>query len=148
MEETGKVIWKGRTAKKRLFLQCLIFILLGIIGLKLHWILAAFFGAIFLALVAISYTRLTLTTEALKIQKILLCLEFDLHTVQKIRIRQGFLDRLCDSGELLITLKKEEGSFRIRGLLRPYEGWKQIKIALFQCHKTSPDHTPKGILTN
>ncbi len=58
-------------------------------------------------------------------------LNVDLKDVQNVQVSQRFFGRLSGRGNLRLQFRTK-GSASFCGLKNPYEGWKQIKIALFQ----------------
>lgn len=81
--------------------------------------------------------RLFLSEHHLRIKRLHGTLTFALEEIKKVQVFQGPLDRLWGVGNLHIQIKGREGPIIIRRVRDPYEGWKQIKIALFQRRKTS-----------
>jgi len=58
--------------------------------------------------------------------------EIDLSRVRKLQVHQRPWDRFCQTGDLLVELHGMNRPFRLRGVRSPYEGWKKIKIAVFE----------------
>ena len=77
-------------------------------------------------LVSLTSEKLTLQRRWGRPQKI------DLSQVRRLEVRQHLWDRFCKAGDLLIELHGMKKPLRLRGVRSPYEGWKRIKIAVFQ----------------
>ena len=62
-------------------------------------------------------------------------LEVDLKEIENVKVNQSFLDRICKTGKLVITLRGQDKPVILSRLANPYAFWKQLKIAVFHVRK-------------
>ena len=125
----------GKSGIARLFLNYSLFFFLGVMGFRMNWQVSLILLGTFLLFLIFSYTKVSLTSETLIIHRMGKSLEVKLQEIGRVQVHQHILDKWCGTGELRIEIHGRKNTVFLKGLLNPYEGWKQIKIAASKLRK-------------
>jgi len=122
--------WDETTHLPSLFIRKGGWLVLGIFCFERLPLLGLLFWMMYGLLCFLARGRFQLEKDFLRIQKPTQHQHISLQTIGRVSVSQSPLDRMLRTGRLQIQFEKGETPLMLKDLKKPYEGWKQIKIAV------------------